>query len=257
MKDGIEFSHDYFVTSAPLFINEKFYLLFSVIDNSALKRREALERVFFHDVLNTSGIVSGIAEMLKDESDAEERLELQTILEHSSKQLNEEILFQRNILYAERGDLEIHPDKFPVSKLLASAYELYHRHDLAKGKQLTLRIPEEVITVETDALIMKRCLGNLVKNALEASNPGQKVELFAEQEKKSVLFHVLSEPVIPGNIQLSLFKRSFSTKGGVGRGLGTYSIKLFVEQYLKGEVWFISRPGVGTRFSIRLPLQMP
>ena len=103
---------------------------------------------------------------------------------------------------------------------------------------------------------MKRCLGNLVKNALEASQPGDKVELRAEQEEKSVLFHVMSEPVIPQNIQLSLFKRSFSTKGGIGRGLGTYSIKLFIEQYLKGEVRFVSRPEEGTRFSIRLPLQI-
>lgn len=256
VKDGVEFSHDYFVTSAPLFINEKFYILFSVIDNSALKRREALERVFFHDVLNTAGIVSGISEMLKYESDAEERNELQTILEHSSKQLNEEILFQRSILYAERGDLVLNPEKVPASLLLSSAYELYRRHDLAKGKQIILHSSDEEIVVETDALIMKRCLGNLLKNALEASKPGEKVELRAEREGMSVLFHVISEPLIPINIQLSLFKRSFSTKGGVGRGLGTYSIKLFVEQYLKGEVWFISRAGEGTRFTIRLPLQI-
>lgn len=256
VRDGVEFSHDYIVTSAPLFINEKFYILFSVIDNSALKRREALERIFFHDVLNTSGIVSGIAEMLRYETDTEERNELQTILEHSSKQLNEEILFQRSILYAERGDLELHFNKVTASELLRSAYELYHRHDLAKGKQLILHELNEEINIETDPLIMKRCLGNLVKNALEASQNGDKVELRAEQEEKSVLFHVMSEPVIPQNIQLSLFKRSFSTKGGAGRGLGTYSIKLFIEQYLKGEVWFVSRPEEGTRFSIRLPLQI-
>mgnify|MGYP006293419399 CR=1 len=38
-----------------------------------------------------------------------------------------------------------------------------------------------------------------------------------------------------------LFKRSFSTKG-VGRGIGTYSMKLFGEKYLKGKVDFKNSP---------------
>lgn len=38
---------------------------------------------------------------------------------------------------------------------------------------------------------------------------------------------------MPRTSQLQIFQRSFSTKGK-GRGLGTYSIKLLTERYLKG-----------------------
>jgi len=49
-----------------------------------------------------------------------------------------------------------------------------------------------------------------------------------------------------------LFQRSFSTKGE-GRGLGTYSIKLYTERYLKGTVSFSSAEGEGTVFRVRYP----
>jgi sensor histidine kinase regulating citrate/malate metabolism len=48
-----------------------------------------------------------------------------------------------------------------------------------------------------------------------------------------------------------LFRRSFSTKGR-GRGIGTYSMKLLGEKYLKGRVWFTSSPNAGTTFFIEV-----
>jgi sensor histidine kinase regulating citrate/malate metabolism len=50
-----------------------------------------------------------------------------------------------------------------------------------------------------------------------------------------------------------IFKKRFSTKGK-GRGLGTYSIKMLTENYLKGKVFFESSPESGTIFSVQLPL---
>jgi sensor histidine kinase regulating citrate/malate metabolism len=51
-----------------------------------------------------------------------------------------------------------------------------------------------------------------------------------------------------------LFQRSFSTKASAGRGIGTYSVKLLVEQYLKGSVSFISDSESKTIFTLKIPL---
>jgi signal transduction histidine kinase len=48
-------------------------------------------------------------------------------------------------------------------------------------------------------------------------------------------------------------ERSFSTKGGRGRGLGTYSVRLLTERHLGGQVDFRSVPEEGTTFFVRLP----
>jgi signal transduction histidine kinase len=58
------------------------------------------------------------------------------------------------------------------------------------------------------------------------------------------------------DVQLQIFKRSYSTKGS-GRGLGTYSIKLLGEKFLKGKVWFESEIEKGTTFYFEIPLTLP
>jgi sensor histidine kinase regulating citrate/malate metabolism len=59
---------------------------------------------------------------------------------------------------------------------------------------------------------------------------------------------------IPKAIQAQIFQHSFSTKGH-NRGLGTYSIKLLTERYLKGEVGFSSNEVSGTMFYAAIPAQ--
>ena len=54
-------------------------------------------------------------------------------------------------------------------------------------------------------------------------------------------------------VKAQVFQRSFSTKGE-GHGLGTYSIKLLTERYLKGTTGFTSSAENGTEFFVRIPL---
>jgi sensor histidine kinase regulating citrate/malate metabolism len=56
------------------------------------------------------------------------------------------------------------------------------------------------------------------------------------------------------DIQLQIFNRSFSTKAA-DRGLGTYSMKILTEKYLKGKIYFTSKPETGTSFIIEIPGQ--
>ena len=52
--------------------------------------------------------------------------------------------------------------------------------------------------------------------------------------------------------RLQVFQRSFSTKGS-GRGLGTYSMRLLTEHYLRGSVGFTSSAAEGTTFFASYP----
>ena len=97
-------------------------------------------------------------------------------------------------------------------------------------------------------------MGNLVKNALEATDKGGSVKISASNRNGFIQFNVYNDKVIPDNIQLQIFQRSFSTKNSPGRGIGTYSVKLIVEQYLKGKVEFISNKDENTIFTISIPI---
>jgi len=58
---------------------------------------------------------------------------------------------------------------------------------------------------------------------------------------------------MPEAVRLQVFQRSFSTKGGRGRGVGTYSARLLAERYLGGRLSFSSVAGQGTTFVLDLP----
>jgi hypothetical protein len=107
-------------------------------------------------------------------------------------------------------------------------------------------------TIITDRHLLHRVLGNMVKNALEATSPGGTVTLSCIDDGDSVAFIVNNPEVMPKEVQLQVFQRSFSTKGEAGRGIGTYSMKLFGERYLGGRVDFVSRSSEGTTFRLAL-----
>jgi hypothetical protein len=73
---------------------------------------------------------------------------------------------------------------------------------------------------------------------VEASVTGETITLSAHREGPSLRFQVHNPGEIPEEIRSRIFQRSFSTKGTVGRGLGTYAMKLFGEGVLHGRVGF-------------------
>ena len=119
--------------------------------------------------------------------------------------------------------------------------------------RLLLCVPATAdVLVRTDKVQAARSLGNLVKNALEASKPGQTVTVSVRNDGTPMLT-VQNESVMPPDVQAQIFQRSFSTKGESGRGIGTYSVKLLTENYLRGAVEFRSTVEDGTTFTLRLP----
>jgi signal transduction histidine kinase len=106
--------------------------------------------------------------------------------------------------------------------------------------------------VETDPTLVLRVLGNMIVNALEATGPGGAVRLSIEENPEWVTFSVWNDATIPSAIRNRIFQRNVSTKDDMGRGLGTYSMKLFGEQVLGGRVSFTSDAS-GTVFRFSLP----
>jgi len=96
----------------------------------------------------------------------------------------------------------------------------------------------------------------MLRNALEAAPPGGAVSLGFSQDGSSCRFWVHNPGAMPREVRPRVFRRYFSTKGR-DRGLGTYSMKLLTEEYLRGEVSFTTEEQAGTCFTVTLPLRLP
>jgi signal transduction histidine kinase len=239
------------VWSRPIVVEGEAFVVFSLLDIAAEKRKEVLERLFFHDIANTAGGLSGIAELLPKAEPAKV-LELAGMIHHFSRQLVDEIRAQRELMLAESGMLTVHPEDVDMGEFLGGLTEGYQHHVSLRGKFLRYEAPECPARVVTDRALLGRVVGNMLKNAIEATPPDGivTVRCIAGDGAAEVSAH--NPGHMPRHVQLQLFKRSFSTKGE-GRGLGTYSMKLLGEQYLKGKIDFLSTPEAGTTFRALFP----
>lgn len=248
-----EIALDLRIWSRPIAVGGAVFTVFSVMDISNEKRRKVLERIFFHDVLNTASGVKGLADLLIETGLSEmEVKDISSMISETSEQLIEEINAQRMLSAAESGELKVSVQEVHSLELLYRIIRQFHSHSVAKGKELIVDSAAEHFTFISDPILLRRVLINLVKNALEAIEDGGTVKLGAYSDRDSVYLTVHDAAVMPADVQLNVFSRSFSTKGS-GRGLGTYSIKLISEKYLHGQVSFVSNAEVGTRFTVRYP----
>jgi len=245
-------AYDFKVWASPYEYNGNKYSIFAIQDISSEKRRNALERIFFHDITNTAGGLLGISQVIKESP--EEITEFKDILFDIASTLMDEINAQRILVSAENGSLEISNDPVNTLDLLNSVKNIYQNHLVAKSKTINIDKDSVDTTFFTDHTLLKRILGNLTKNALEAVNEGSAVHLGVRTKDDKIVFWVQNSTVMPFDVQLQIFQRSFSTKG-LGRGLGTYSVKLLTEKYLGGKVDFKSNENEGTIFYVELPLK--
>lgn len=242
---------DLLVKATPYTTGGQEFTFFVISDISNKKRRQVLERVFFHDVLNSAGGISGLSGILNEIEEQEERMKVADMIHQASNNLISEIVLQKEISAAENGDLELKIVEVNSQSILQQVADLYSKHEITAGKFIEIDANSENFSFKTDPLLLRRIIGNMTKNALEASLPDSTVTLSASKTD-NIQFSVHNNSYIEKRAQLQLFKRSFSTKG-TGRGMGTYSMKLFGEKYLKGKVGFISNEAKGTTFYVQLP----
>jgi signal transduction histidine kinase len=229
------------------------YTVFALLDISDEKRRAVLERIFFHDVLNVVSALSGLLELETDAGLRQED-ELRALLRELVRELLEQIQSGRDLAAAERGELTVRPASIDAERFLLRLRDRYCFTGMAAGKQIAVARVAEPVQFRSDEILLGRVLGNLLKNALEASRRGETVTLSVKAGAAGVAFSVHNPAAIPEDVQAQLFQRSFSTKEGPGRGIGLYSVKLLAERYLGGTVSFRSSPEEGTTFTVTLPL---
>ncbi|CCO23662.1 sensor histidine kinase [Maridesulfovibrio hydrothermalis] len=250
--DGGEEALDLHVFTSPFKYLDQDFILFTAMDISHEKRKQNLEHLFFHDVLN---LVTGLkyAAQTICKTTTSDRISRQCQKMTSAiTQIAEEIQAQKALSSAEEGSLRVYPQLTTTGYILNHIREIYSGHNLCVGRHITISPHSINYEFKTDPIILSRILGNMIKNALEASEQGAEITIGANTDNGLVQLWVHNECVIPAQVQRQIFKRSFSTKGD-GRGIGTYSMKLLAENYLKGLMAFESSDETGTVFSISLP----
>ncbi|SFK04585.1 Histidine kinase-, DNA gyrase B-, and HSP90-like ATPase [Desulfomicrobium apsheronum] len=250
-EHGAVVARDLRVFASPWETGEGTYYVLTLLDISDEKRRQALERIFFHDILNSAGGARNLVDILMNEVPEDAR-EIAHMARSSLFALVDEIQKQKQLLSLERNEYAISRITLQGLEIMHSLVGEFRSHPKAIDKHIHLEADSVNVPVFSDFSLLRRILVNMLINALEATPLGGIVTAGLRREEGAAVFWISNAAVMPESVKLQVFKRSFSTKGS-DRGLGTYSIKLLTENYLGGEVGFSSEEGAGTTFWVKLP----
>ena len=240
------------VRATPIALKNKRFLLLFLQDITQQQQWAKLEQTFYHDISNLITALAGTSELLTHE-DWNNKQELNQTVYQLSQRLVKEVEIQRALTQAELASYQPTLTQISVVQIINEIQNVYSNHPVTKNRHLHLPSKIPNLLFVTDFYMMMHVLDNMLKNAFEATSAGDEVKLWVEPGHNTITFLVQNPQQIPADIAKRIFQRNFSTKGGTGRGLGTYSMKLFGERFLGGTVDFSISPQ-GTTFWFKLPI---
>lgn len=243
------------VRACPIAVEDRRMILLFVQDITHQQQWEALGRVFFHDLSNIIYGLVGNSEILMDEAPPSNR-DIAERIHRLSLRLSREVQMQKHL--TQIADADYHPVVQPITvdQIFNELKVTFDTHPVAKNRQIDFSDKHRTIVFKSDFFLVVRVLTNMVVNALEATDKGHTIKIWAVPEDDQIAFFVWNHQVIAPEVIDRVFQRNISTKAYSGRGLGTYSIKLFGETFLNGKVDFTSSATEGTTFRLQLPLSL-
>lgn len=239
----------FLVKAHPINIDKRKFILLFLQDITEQQQRAALERTFFHDINNLITILVWSSELLQKKNSSD----LVQSLHETSIRIQKEVAIQRCLTQQENTTYQPAWQMVSTSQIFENLQTFFTSHPTTQDKIIEIDNSFPEINFSTDLSLALRVLCNMIINALEASQGGAIIKIWTEHKEGILSFKVWNKEAIQMEISKRIFQRNFSTKEQEGRGIGTYSMKLFGEQYLGGQVSFTSSQENGTTFTFSLP----
>ena len=205
-----------------------------------------------HDIRNPLQSIIGEVYLADSElatlPDSEEKANLKESLK----------LIKQNIEYINKIVLDLQDFAKPLNpcdeetNIEQMVQELLTKNGIPENIQTEAHVENDARIVRADSAFMRRILGNLVSNAVQAMPKGGKLVVQAHKKRNDVVINVIDSGIgIQEDARDKLFTPLFTTKSK-GQGFGLAVVKRLTEA-LGGTVTFESEEGKGTKFVITLP----
>jgi signal transduction histidine kinase len=224
-----------------------------------LSTNEALSRVS-HELRNPLNAILGFGQLLALETDLSDsqRHSVEQILAGGRHllELVEDVL---DLSRLSAGNLELSASAVDARDEVAQAVALCRPLAAERSLALSVETAEEPVWARVDQRRLKQVLLNLISNAINYNRPGGAITLRVVPDgSERVRIDVIDTGVGMTAEQLSRLFKPFERldaplHGVEGNGLGLAVSKALVEA-MGGTIDVVSNPGIGTAFSLRLPV---
>lgn len=231
---------------------------------------ERLIRGFTHDVKNPLGAADGYLGLLELGVGGEMSEKQAESVGHARRCIRTALNLISGLLDIERaeaGQLDITQERMDLGAATIEIVDDFLAAAEAKGINLAAQLPqsEDPLVVESDPARVRQILANLVSNAVKYTQPNGSIVADVRavctddapwRGHWAALAVTDNGPGIPVEKQGLVFREftRFDPGAAAGSGIGL-AISRRLARALGGEITFASTPGVGTTFTLWLPLE--
>ena len=210
-----------------------------------------------HELRTPLNGIIGFAELLSLELRNPEQRACAETIHHSSQHLLAVLNDLLDLAKVEANRLTLTPRSFELCALLEAVAKLHKVNAGAKGVGLVTELPTHACAIDGDPVRIRQIIENLLSNAVKFTSEGR-ITLSLTQDMNDVFISVADTGIGIAESELEhVFApfyqaHSFLNRPHGGTGLGlTLSRRLAA--LMGGEISAQSTPGVGSRFTVRLP----
>ena len=228
-------------------------------ENERERYRSSLLRAISHDLRTPLTGIMGTSEMIMGMTDREDiRYELASEIMEDAEWLHSLMENILNLTRLEDSNRYLKKQPEAIEEIIAVVLERFEKR--AKGKELIVNIPQELILVPMDAKLIVQVLMNLLDNSLKHTLPHQEISLTVEKKGNQACFTVadrgtgIAKEDLPYIFQMYYTSAGRSADAKKGMGLGLAICEAVVKAH-GGTISATNREEGGARFSFVLHME--
>jgi len=212
-----------------------------------------------HELRTPLGLILGHATFLKELAGQEYGAQLDAIVKNATR-LKEIVENLSDVDNMQTGAARVRNHKVSMAKITEDVVLTFQDDAAARNITISRELGNSPYFVEADGVKINIALSNLVKNAIQYSNPGEQVHIKVAEESGYVKVSVSDSGIgIPVRDLPRVFDRFFQVEAHLtrkygGMGLGLSVAKSMIELH-GGRIWVESEEGKGSTFTFLLPVE--
>jgi signal transduction histidine kinase len=213
-------------------------------------------RILAHELKNPIQPILGFSDMIQNNKrlDTDQKNELLKIISRNARKLD---IMTNNILdYArmENNIFNLNVEHFDLVQVIEELIGDYTLQVNKKHIKIELDTLSKKIMIKADKIRIIEVLDNLLSNSIKFTVGGQVVISIRQTERFIVIEFRDTGPGISENDHEKIFSK-FYTTDKLGTGLGLYISRIIVEKHLGRIEARNNENGVGSTFTIKLPIK--
>lgn len=225
------------------------------------EEKNNLVKILAHDLRTPINHIKGLLDVLSLSAQnlSEEHIGLIKQVKDASERVNLMIMKILDFDALEGNRMKVMVERINISELLMNLKDEFASQTELKNIQLQIKCPKRIV-LSTDYLFLTQIIENLLSNAIKFSDRNTTVKIDAYSSNGHVFIEVTDEgPGLTDEDKMLIFNKyqklsAKPTNGEDSTGLGLSIVKKYIT-LLGGEIQFDSIVGVGTKFTLNLPIK--